>query len=56
MVAQALFLELEFAGLLDELARRAAACGAQVSASSTLDVVAPTDGATVEHLCEIYVN
>ena len=56
LVAQALLLELEFTRLLDKLARRAAARGAQVSASSTLDVVAPTDRAAVEHLCKVYIN
>ena len=51
--AIALFLKLQFASFLSELARRAAERSTAVAASSALDVVAASNGGSLPHLPEI---
>ena len=49
-MAKALLLKLELTALLGKFTRTTAASSAEVSASSTLDVVTSTDVTTVPHL------
>ena len=51
--AKALFLKLQFASLLSELARRAAERSAAVAASSAFDVVAASNSGSLPHLTEM---